>query len=1393
MKTRFYAFIISFVMLVGMIPLNLFAVESDSQATQATAENEASLTESEDVLSSFASNADAELFTGLGNKAPDGAVVLFEGEHIASASLANGTGTYDAQTGAIIGTPTAIDKAGGPYPNITVRHAPGFAQDGWNTDKSPKRTAMGDNRYQVFSTNIRRGEAFSGTNVIRMQIYLTSDTAPISSANYTQGTYRKTIITVKYNAEAQALTDVNGNVICSFGTETYTNFIIIVDSETNTYSLYVNGKECVSSAAISVGSGYRIYSTDFLTQDGTTEAFAGVHSYHGATVSYYTDTLPEIPEKCASGVVASGENYYYYEDGMLITDTTVDYKGYKLELAPYSGRIVNCYRAIDKYEALSYENYQTLIENNATAQKLTMTYDGIVRTGISGNSNKSYTSNGVASKSVTAYRYAADGTTVEQYLISNGCEIRFDADGYQWFTLGTKYKDITYYSSEANLKADTATTTNLDFQFIDAGLKNVRTATDGDFVIHYPITFGEGVNTLTEDSVRIMIMTVHQEESQTSSQGRKQPDVLYLTKNAADGKVHLEVFGTDIGPVEIGTRTDFAFMGSFGTNAAGTPSIYFDVYLNGELVVENYEYSNGTAGVKNFQNFGINIYKAGWEGDLFTVTPAVAYTGNKNLTAMTDGFTGIKNHEDYSIYYENGSIAERGTYAELSAKYGSAGVELTNYNVALNDVLNLNFYVNLDSLPLDGAYAKFTVGDEVQTVKLSELAKTGELYKLSAKLSSIEMDVDVKLEIFDGNGNPVAINRGQDSSYSWTYSIRRYCEYVIKNGAEFTPEAIKAAKVLLLYGAMAERNFVEGKLDLSTATALTNYERLSASYHEIGDTATLVNVTGFTGSGNSSVFTAEKIENIPVNLVGYVSSEGFAGDVYLVLDTAIKIRIALNVTEAPTTVTGGRLVSRAEDGVTKYYVDIEGLTATDLNTVYEVTIDGVTIRISALAVANAILSDTDGAYTDDFKDLARAMLAYYYYVSQYVSGEYVYTGPDARIVNKDGKSGTVTFVLDDGAVSTAKIAEELLAKYTETTATFALITDKLADFQLSEDGSEYKRDENGNFVLTQTASQVSTTEYWQNLVKAYPRVEITSHSHTHSYAGENDSMLYVATDKDGKEYVFPKGSVSAEVYGSKQIIKELLGRDALGFVIPGGVVSAEDGFTMDAWWPLVKDAYLGARGTKTTTNPSSMVMDSTFVNNETTLWRTPAYMVAANKMALNASGEFYSADTDVQTLLAAGITHAENFMNVAMSDGKWACFCIHAIVEAGSTGTSHIYKEQADALFAYANALSLTGEAWVANYSDALKYYREWNASTLKVNANGEESIEVAIECTDNNENLDMALTVKINVPRSWDTVEFDYLGEVLTLEVLKDEDGTSFVYCNVLPNTEEGILRAGI
>ena len=59
-------------------------------------------------------------------------------------------------------------------------------------------------------------------------------------------------------------------------------------------------------------------------------------------------------------------------------------------------------------------------------------------------------------------------------------------------------------------------------------------------------------------------------------------------------------------------------------------------------------------------------------------------------------------------------------------------------------------------------------------------------------------------------------------------------------------------------------------------------------------------------------------------------------------------------------------------------------TAKNPNILETVIIDGtVEIGITGMAIANAVLSDTGDVYGTDFKNLMRAMVAYYYYTAEY--------------------------------------------------------------------------------------------------------------------------------------------------------------------------------------------------------------------------------------------------------------------------------------------------------------------------------------------------------------------------------------------------------------------------
>ena len=63
--------------------------------------------------------------------------------------------------------------------------------------------------------------------------------------------------------------------------------------------------------------------------------------------------------------------------------------------------------------------------------------------------------------------------------------------------------------------------------------------------------------------------------------------------------------------------------------------------------------------------------------------------------------------------------------------------------------------------------------------------------------------------------------------------------------------------------------------------------------------------------------------------------------------------------------------------------------------------------------------------------------------------------PTAEIVNKNGASAVVTFVIDDGNHDTGTFSKEMMEKYEHLTFTYALWTKDFATLTETEDGTEY--------------------------------------------------------------------------------------------------------------------------------------------------------------------------------------------------------------------------------------------------------------------------------------------------------------------------------------------------
>ena len=357
-------------------------------------------------------------------------------------------------------------------------------------------------------------------------------------------------------------------------------------------------------------------------------------------------------------------------------------------------------------------------------------------------------------------------------------------------------------------------------------------------------------------------------------------------------------------------------------------------------------------------------------------------------------------------------------------------------------------------------------------------------------------------------------------------------------------------------------------------------------------------------------------------------------------------------------------------------------------------------------------------------------------------------------------------------MDTAEMVLAMLPDYDNLTLSFALIPKSLATLNTvyNEETGKYEYVMNGE-KYTYTENK-STIEFWDNVLKAGDgRFEFISHTMTHSYWGTNDeggTFSYVS-DGEVKTVVLPVGSASAEIYASIQILNDLYGIDMKTLVEPGiGVEKNDvtiDGVTYESYHKyylqLISKAYeegvlIGVRGNgfgDTAVSPDKVV--------------TPEMLAdVAERLDINA-------------LTARHTQNVENwkkYIDYATDVGGWAVFCLHKIIADGTDDTNiHIFESQADELFRYTD----NENVWVATYTEATKYYTEWSTAEVSVECN-DGVISVTLTDAENNEVYDEALTVKVTVPTGWTEC---IVGDK-TVEVMVDENGESFVYVNIVPDS---------
>ena len=377
----------------------------------------------------------------------------------------------------------------------------------------------------------------------------------------------------------------------------------------------------------------------------------------------------------------------------------------------------------------------------------------------------------------------------------------------------------------------------------------------------------------------------------------------------------------------------------------------------------------------------------------------------------------------------------------------------------------------------------------------------------------------------------------------------------------------------------------------------------------------------------------------------------------------------------------------------------------------------------------------------------------------------------AEVVGKDGTTGTVTFVVDDGDQTTASFTTEMMDKYDKLKFTYAILTNQLATVKISYDALTgryaYVMDD-GRYTYTVNQTNV---DFWKDILDNYD-TEVVSHTYSHAFWGNNDDggvQKYV--DSSGNLLTsgnLPIGSATAEIYASIQLIEELLGIRAVTHVVPGIGVSTTDkvvdGVNYETYYTyyeqLLREAIESGDILALAGNTMGSAVSSTnrYVTKDT-----------IKALGVNGVARLLLRPTDDMELWT-------RFIDNAAANNGWATYCIHKITEAATSG-HYILEKDAENMFAYAVSKNI----WIANYTEAFFYYTEWSSAKVSsVYDNG--SIKVTLTDDEDNSMYNEELTVKVAVPASWAAAEAN--GE--TLEVYTAEDGSFYVLINIVPDSGE-------
>ncbi len=422
----------------------------------------------------------------------------------------------------------------------------------------------------------------------------------------------------------------------------------------------------------------------------------------------------------------------------------------------------------------------------------------------------------------------------------------------------------------------------------------------------------------------------------------------------------------------------------------------------------------------------------------------------------------------------------------------------------------------------------------------------------------------------------------------------------------------------------------------------------------------------------------------------------------------------------------------------------------------------------------------------------------------------VETKVSAVIVNKNGAKGVITLISDDGDQRTADFFYTKVApKYSTFKITIALPTHTVATLGMTSDGKNYATNTSGGYSITAfltnnyTAMSGSSltktslpkmTDFWKQ-VSSTGAIEIASHSHTHGPWPAHDNL-----EMSGNTVIWPKGSAIKELRASAQIIRNALKQETPFIMRPGGTFMTTEVSTYFKSLFDTDTTFLGMRGSNgappfkgmTTANNAKLntVTKFTTKNGRLTI---ATLLVRGYEAAYNSNGTAFAttSSSSKSTVQSAGISAWKQYVQYAMDFGQWGSIAFHSVVADSDTAEGYeVYDTQVMALMDYLQPLAQSGDIWLAHFSDAAKYYFEWSSASVSATMFDDEYIEVKLTDRETDERFDEALTVKLEVPKSWSTAKLTTDGKTTSLTIHTDTDGSHFVYANIVPSDSISTIK---